>query len=523
MSIQQNNDRRHLHARDGPYFPASPFAAFWSAFTSEFGQEFATDSGAASTKPGSSLPAAQMTVTTTAVVTIPLTTVTIRSTLLETSFVTVPYTTGIVQPASTSSGNLPSASPLPSSIVMTGSSAGLSSSSSITSGQSTIPTVVTESSHSVPLTGSITLSLQTEQPMVTPSATAQGVTHRYETMHKHAIIGGLCGTVAGLVVLGLLVFFWLTRRRRQQQREGDTASDAASGSPEGSFTEKGLRPSIVRKWTELTGKGTPKQPPEPGSTSPVTVDEEHHIIRMSVQHWPRPYARGHGEGFRESVGPGQLRVMNPDQSRPQTPRMSSDTAGSFLRRQRSALAAVLLHGNRSKPSLHSKRDSIPSIPQIPEIQIDPALSQECIPANIQTPSFRSYPSASSLPVVRQQPPEDPFLTPPEESTEVQAQPRKKRPGLTPIQSAAGAAGRTLSNLGSALNPFRGRSNTATSGRAESTFSSQPSMRESTFSDPFDLDRPSMSIKASSSVQGRGRSVSELERGQVPFRAVYDGT
>ncbi|KAK5137179.1 hypothetical protein LTR08_000684 [Meristemomyces frigidus] len=281
---------------------------------------------------------------------------------------------------------------------------------------------------------------------------------------------------------------------------------------------------MVRQWTALTGKGTPKPTPRIAQiSSPVTVDEDHHIIRMSTQHWARPFATGQGEGFRDSVAPGQLRVVNPDESSPATPRPStqrSDTAGSFLKKQRTALTAVLLNANRSRAN--SRTNVLSS--GTPEIPIDPALSRECIIApTTPTPIYKSYASVVTLPVIVQQPPDDPFITPPLETATTAAEQKSKRPGLAPLQSAAGAAGRTLSHIGNFLNPFRTHSNAAESVRtfsrhSVSTYASRSSWRGTAFSDPFDLDRPSV---RSSAVPCRTES--EVEKGRTPSQNVYEGT
>ena len=240
---------------------------------------------------------------------------------------------------------------------------------------------------------------------------------------------------------------------------------------------------------------------------------------MSLEHWPRPFA--HGESFRESTGPGQLRVMNPDMSKPTTPlpRTSNESDSSFLKRQRSAIGAVLFGGNRSRTN--SYKGSLNQAAQVPTIAIDPALSTECIARTAPTPSFRSYSSVSSFPVVQQQPPDDPFLTPPDERDELgQSSPppsRARRPSLAPLQNAAGAAGRTLSHLGSSLNPFRSKPEPATetvktvSRNSISTFSSA--------GDPFKLDRPSIYEEYTS--QGRGGS--EFSREHIPNYCMYEGT
>ncbi|KAK0938973.1 hypothetical protein LTR29_009463 [Friedmanniomyces endolithicus] len=531
--------------RDGlPDIQSIPYGAIWSAFTSEYGV-FTAELESSGTPADVASPTGTSIMPTTAVVTVPISTVTVQSTILQTAFVTV--TSGLVQPYSSSSS---------ASISTSSSSTSRISTSQLSVPQSTLPLpspsstgfsasfvpVVTQSTPSALSTASITESLENGQSTtaapkaistaastVAPTAAstaalatapASATVGAKQVSQKHAVVGGLTGAIAGFVLIGALLFFCFRKRRRRQDDERDAHHEI--------HNEKGLRPTMKRKWTEMTGR--------------VTVDEEHHIIRMSTQHWARPYALGQGEGYRESVGPGQLRVMNPDAARPETPRMSSDTAGSFLgrlqhlgpsrpttprsdtassflKKQRSALAAVLLTANRSRASSRSNIHTHDPTPHIPEIIFDPALSRECIAPSARPPSFRSYLSATSLPIVQQSPPEDPFLTPPDEKDEEASSPprqRPTRPTLAPLQSAAGAATRTLSHLGSAmLNPFRTQSvvETTTVARSPSSVSTWSSRRNTGFSDPFDLDKPSVRGSTAAHV------TSDLERG----RTLYEGT
>ncbi|KAI6838964.1 hypothetical protein KC340_g3402 [Hortaea werneckii] len=355
-------------------------------------------------------------------------------------------------------------------------------------------------------TTSPTSAVATNQsPSASPSAN--------ESPQKNVLIGGLSGTFAGLLLIGVLVAFCLRRRKTRNE-------DADSVSEKGNF-----RPALKRKWTELTGKGTPKPTPQMPHDTPVTVDEDHHIIRMNTAHWARPFAQGQGEGFRESVGPAQLRVVNPDPSRPSTPRISSETAGSFLKKQRTALAAVLANAGRSRST---SRFSGQPAPNVPEIIVDPALSSECIAHSPDNSATRSIPSPTASPGNRGLsqgsssmvlPPE---TTPSSPSQQHQQQP--KRPGLSPLQSAGSAAKRTLSHIGSILNPFRTPSNAEiepagpvchgsrqhspstqssssapwSSSSSSSRLSSRETITGTTYSDPFDLDRPS--VRGSSSTQ-----------------------
>jgi len=555
--------------RDGPpSIQSIPYGAIWSAFTSEYGV-FTAELESSGTPAGVASPTDTFIMPTTAVVTVPISTVTVQSTILQTAFVTV--TSGLVQPYSSSSTSSISTSSISTLRTSTSQLSAPQPTLSLPSPSSTSPSasfvpVVTQSSASAPTTTSYTESLENNSPateaptaistaaptvapsvastaaLVTASASAAVGAPHYS--QRHAVVGGVTGAIASFVLIGALLFFCFRRRRRRTQ-------DDESNAHRHVHDEKGIRPTMKRKWTEMTGRGTPQPTPQlPQSSSPVTVDEEHHIIRMSTQHWARPYALGQGEGYRESVAPGQLRVVNPDASRPVTPRLSSDTAGSFLgrlqhlgpsrpttprsdtassflKKQRSALAAVLLTANRSRASSRSNIHTQDPTPHIPEIIFDPALSRECIAPSARPPSFRSYLSATSLPIVQQRPPEDPFLTPPDEKDEEASSPprqRPTRPTLAPLQSAAGAATRTLSHLGSAmLNPFRTRSVVETttavpSGGARSpssvsTWSSRLSQRNTGFSDPFDLDKPS--VRGSTAAH----AARDLERGRI----LYEGT
>ncbi|KAH9807336.1 hypothetical protein Tdes44962_MAKER06372 [Teratosphaeria destructans] len=322
-------------------------------------------------------------------------------------------------------------------------------------------------------------SLQSNAPLSTPSATSgNALSSARSTLsgQKHAIVGGLSGAIAGLVLIGVIVAFCLRRNIRKRPEYEDHESS----------TEKGFRPVLSRKWTELTGKGTPRELWQPAQAeTPVTVDEDHHLIRMNTRHWPRPYAQGQGEGWRESQAPGTLRVVNPDESRPATPaRMPSDTAESFLKKQRSAIVAVIASAGRSRANSQPTQQFASPKP-VPSITVDPAPSRECVLSTDRAPSCKSYPSVRSSLVIMQQPPEDPFLTPPEATADPTVQQRPRRPDLAPVQHATSAATRTLSSFGGVLNAFRTRSNVTV--RTSSTWSSRLSKRcTGQYSNPFDL-------------------------------------
>ncbi|KAI7284713.1 hypothetical protein KC345_g2129 [Hortaea werneckii] len=364
-------------------------------------------------------------------------------------------------------------------------------------GLGTLPAIVTRGSVNFNSASSKKTSTTSTTSAVATNQSPSASPEANEQPQKTAIIGGVSGAIAGLLLMGVLIAFCL-RRRKLRNEDSD------------SISEKGnFRPALKRKWTELTGKGTPKPTPQMSQDTPVTVDEDHHIIHMNTTHWARPFAQGQGEGFRESVGPGQLRVVNSDPLRPSTPRISSETAGSFLKKQRTALAAVLANAGRSRSN---SRFSGQPPSNVPEIVVDPALSSECIAHSPHNSAPRSNPSPTPSPENHRSSQGSSSTTSPPETTYTSPSyhQQPQRPGLSPLQSAGSAAKRTLSHIGSILNPFRTPSNAgveAISGsRRQSFISTQSSITSSsssrlsssretttrtTYSDPFDLDRPSV--------------------------------
>jgi hypothetical protein len=473
-----------------------PLGKIWSVFTSEVGSIFTqgttttTDGAGATTSP---VPVTMITTR----VPIPVLTTTVDTTIVRTSYITVHTTAAVPIPPShtTKCQSLDCENTL---ITKGGQHTSITKGSQHTS----LPEVVTRKTSLQTTKTPGIKSYQTEQSMTAPSATSSPpVSQSHNASNKHAIIGGLSGAIAGLVLIGALIIFFLRKRRRRRRDE-----EAES------MSEKGLRPILARKWSQLTSKRSTIGA-APVVSRGTTPDLDGGLIRVSMDNWPRPFA--HGESFRESMGPGRLRVMNPDPSRPVTPlpRGSSESAtGGFFKQPRTALAAFL--GNRSRGNSSSgtpNRDL-----QIPTIAVDPASSSDHIAPQVPTPSFRSYPSVTSLPFVEQRPPEDPFLTPPDERDELSNPPTPRRPGITPLQSAAGAASRTLSHIGSALNPFRSKSNLAASMKSQqSRHSVSTFFSSSSAGNPFKLDRPSV---YESSIAAR-----EEEPPDVPRWTVYEGT
>lgn len=475
-----------------------PIAKIWSVLTSEVGGLF-TEGTHSTTTDGSGHTTSTVPLTMIRKeVPVPIRTTTVDTTIVETSFVTVHLTTQIPVPH-----------PHPTSCK---DSESCGQSTTTGDRHTTLPAIVTGTASS-PTTSGVSPH-QTEQSASAAAATSGPTVSKNSSDQKHAIIGGLSGTIAGLVLIGALIIFFLRKRRRRND-DDDVES-------RGSMSEKGFRPMVARKWSELTTRRSATLA-EPVVSRGSTPDFDGGLIRVSMDNWARPYA--HGQSFRESMGPRRLQVTNPDLSRPETPmRRSSDSnvAGSFLKQPRTAFAAFL-GGGRSRGTSTSgtpNRDA-----NIPIIAVEPSSGRGTPKA--PTPSFRSYPSVSSLPMVEQQPPEDPFLTPPDERDELSTPSTPRRPGATPLQTVAGAATRTLSHLGSALNPFRSVSNltmkSQASRRSVATFFSSSSA-----GDPFKLDRPSVyeqSLRRADS--GNDRSLrwagSESEPPEVPRLTMYEGT
>lgn len=481
-----------------------PLGQIWSALTSEVGDiltqgtDSTTDGSGPTTSPES------ITMITTKIP-VPILTTTVDTTVVQTSFLTVRITTAVP------TGAVPTtAIPDPHTHTTESPETGLTKQTSRTESphHTSLPSVITREPSLSSTTSAIGAHQSGQSGDASSATTGSNISNNNGTQ-KHAIIGGLSGAIAGLVLIGVLIIFFLRKRRRRD--EGNESRD--------SMSEKGFRPILARKWSELTTRKSVAGA-GPVVSRGTTPDLDGGLIRVSMENWPRPFA--HGESFRESMGPRRLQVTNPDPSRPETPlRRSSDTniTAGFFKQPRTALAAFL-SANRSRANSATRTPSRDD--NIPTIAIDAASSSERLtPPRPATPSFRSYPSVSSLPTVEQRPPEDPFLTPPDERDELStpgSSSTPRRPGATPLQSAAGAASRTLSHLGSALNPFRSKSNRSASYRSQRSRQSVSTFfSSSSAGDPFQLDRPSVYE------QSLRRAGSDSERPEVPRWAVYEGT
>ncbi|SMY25408.1 unnamed protein product [Zymoseptoria tritici ST99CH_1A5] len=406
------------------------------------------------------------------------------------------------------------------------------------------------------------------------AASAERSSHHGEQTSKRAIIAGLSGSIAGLLLIGVMIFFFLRRKRlREEARNSRNYNDH------------------VEKQSHL--QHSPQPPPafssrceslqtvhRPSSSAPA-VDEDHRIIRMSTQHWPRPYAPGGAEGHRGSRSTTQLRVTNPDPSRPTTARRpSQETARTFLSRKRSAigealhgaatrlrassfrteiasppppvpLPADIIYPNRNKPLPtirvfdRGSTSSTPSFRSYPSLlssarpQASPSLASTILPRNppspIRSPSSNYMPPSSITPDMG--PDKDPFKTP---SLETPAQIRPQRPSLATLQKLwphsrlhssnsthkMRKSPQTRSARSSMLTPnsftrlyshrrsqrrSRGGKSASSRGQSKSSVNTLSTARWSKRSDPFDLDRGSW--RGGRGSVGFGAAVREAARGE----------
>lgn len=324
---------------------------------------------------------------------------------------------------------------------------------------------------------------------------------------KLVIIGGLSGAVGGLLLLGLLLFFYL--RRRHQRREGMQEDKAP-------VDEYVARPSINSSSSRFSNEPTDQTTfiQEHTTYPPATIDGN--LIRMSLDRFERPFVKK--EGWRDSNGPGRLRVVNPDRSCPSTPELPSVRAPQSHLQLYPPFAPAFLSSIRSKSASYSSTPGVSCLPHVPGNSHAPSDHSMTTTA---TPSFRSYPSLVSLRTAVHQIPKDPFVTLPSNNP----QQRANRPSLAPLQSTTS---RTWSSLGRVLLPFKTKSppmvqSARSSARESLLFYSptRPSHRSSVRSDLLTLDRPSFggrSTDASVHVSER-----DSDKRYTQSSMIYDGT
>jgi hypothetical protein len=260
---------------------------------------------------------------------------------------------------------------------------------------------------------------------------------------KQAIVGGLAGAIGAMIVIGILLCFCLRRRHRRGDDDEDEEDGLKSVKPAMTLATK---PSTVRLWNSLGRGETARSTPDISKPrTPSLVDGS--LIRVSTEHWTRPFVRK--EGMRESLEPAPLRVVNANSnntSRSSTPQ--EERPAGFVRKQRSALAAFIQDGARSESRNAVRRGPI-SYPKPQPMAHDPIYSSKAEVDNstAETQSVGSLPSDTSGPMVSQQPPEDPFYT----STTMLSTMEEVAPPMEPIKTDLT---RTVSHFGKNANPFR---------------------------------------------------------------------
>jgi len=278
---------------------------------------------------------------------------------------------------------------------------------------------------------------------------------------KQAIVGGLAGAIGALVVLGILLCFCL--RRRQKRADDDEDEEDGLKKPVKKPMTLGTKASTVRLWNTL-GRDTSRSTPEISRPkTPSAVDGS--VIRVSTEHWTRPFVRK--EGMRESLEPAPLRVVNSNanaisnSSRSSTPQQENEEEEGkpgFIRKQRSALAALLQDGPRTNSRNAVRRGPIsypkpvvgdPVYSSKAQVEDSRAASEE---GEGETHSVGSLPSDASSLMVVQQPPADPFFA----STTMLSTMEEVAPPMddSPQKQQQPELSRSISHFGKNANPFR---------------------------------------------------------------------
>jgi len=248
-----------------------------------------------------------------------------------------------------------------------------------------------------------------------------------------AIAGGMTGSLAGIMLIGLLFLLFFRRGRRPlSYRE----KDGAAAEPRMSSSSQALPSAIAAAGATRHSDRSANLPPQQPRSGRLPVID-HNLIHMNVEHWDRPFAH-EDPHLRDDGSP--LRLMNPDptptppvvfrsSSTSVSPDAAPDNPHRFLQRQRSALTAALLSIKRSFSSQdvvprHASDDShlqpsaLPSAhpsahPSPLHIQDKNKLTMpsEAILAGITVSRPISSQSAiSTNTIVRHRVPDDPFVT-----------------------------------------------------------------------------------------------------------------
>nr|POE93437.1 hypothetical protein CFP56_19449 [Quercus suber] len=474
--------------------PSLPLASFLSAFTSQVGDAFDTAATTPQNLESTTTPTTKATTSSISIVTTDTTGLSTVSSTLSAASTVAAHTASSVSATTQSSAS--SGTTLTS--FSTGPSTSVTSLSVDSFASQVTPTMVTTQpsmlTSSTPTSNTLTFPLESYKPLTGGSTSTVDRQVAAQASHRRAIIVGLSVMIAVLLIIGIAICFFLRRRRKMREDARDSWDE--KGFPE--FTHhQSLTPPPLRWGSGATrlqsGSPAPAAQAHTRNVS-ASVDEDHHIIRMNTHHWHRPFIQGRGEGIRDSIGPGLLRVMNPDPSRPSTPDLF---AGKKLK---PTIAAILLQQPRSRtPSslLEHRQSTLP----IPDITLQPAVSRKCSASTASTIRY-SHSQASSLPVVQQQPLEDPFSSPPDDvpcnwPLPAGPMPEPKRTLLRPFRTGAAQC-----------------SGVHNSARSSSTSTSSRLAPGSRYSDPFDLDRRS----ARSSIAPKGSGT-----GGAGTWEVYDGT
>jgi hypothetical protein len=174
-----------------------------------------------------------------------------------------------------------------------------------------------------------------------------------------AVAGGMTGSLAGIMLIGLL-FVILFRRRKRPLPYGEKNETAAE--PRMSSSSQAL-PSTVAAAGAMRRSDRSANTALQQTRSDRLPVIDHNLIHMNLEHWDRPFA--HDDPHPRDDG-SPLRLMNPDPTptppvvfRSSSASISPDTAPDnphrFLQRQRSALTAALLSIKRS----FSSQDVVP--------------------------------------------------------------------------------------------------------------------------------------------------------------------
>jgi hypothetical protein len=260
---------------------------------------------------------------------------------------------------------------------------------------------------------------------------------------KQAIVGGLAGAIGALVLIGILLCFCL--RRRHRRRDDDEVEEDGLKSAKPAMT-LATKPSTVRLWNSLGRDETARSTPEISRPNRTPSPVDGSLIRVSTEHWTRPFQRK--EGMRESLEPAPLRVVNANSTSSRSSSRQQDRPQGFVRKQRSALQAFLQDGARSESRNAIKCGPI-SYPKPQPMASDPVYSSKAeVDSVAETLSVGSLPSDTSGPMVVQQPPEDPFYA----SVTMLSTMEEVAPPMEPTNTTE--LTRTISHFGRNANPFR---------------------------------------------------------------------